>query len=220
MWGRTVSGRRIVVLVEERTPPTPSRATPTLSREDPKIRPGRAAALAAILLALVTAHGAGAAAPPNGLVGYWSFDEGSGSTAADGSGNGHTGNAAVQPDLGHEWVLSGRWLPLLRRHRRLRPGSGFGAAADHGQSHALGLDQAHRRAQRPVRRQQAVRVRARPRSGHGALSAELVAQGVERDTCLRQPGGGDGEQPVAARRSRPRRRQPARSAATRTAPSR
>ena len=32
-----------------------------------------------------------AAAPTNGLVGYWNFDESSGTTASDMSGNGNTG---------------------------------------------------------------------------------------------------------------------------------
>jgi hypothetical protein len=35
--------------------------------------------------------------PTSGLVAYWSFDEGSGSTAGDSSGNGHTGTLAYSP---------------------------------------------------------------------------------------------------------------------------
>ena len=41
--------------------------------------------------------------PPNGLVGYWSFNEGSGSTAADGSGNGHAGTLQYSPT----WATTG-----------------------------------------------------------------------------------------------------------------
>ncbi len=129
-------------------------------------------------------------------------------------------NAAVQPDLGHDRVLSDRWLPLLRRHRRLRPGSGLGAAADHGRSHALGLDQAHGRAKRPVRRQQAVRVRARPRPGHGALSADAGrtrsrAGHSSPATWQRRPRATSGSTSFSSATA-PR----VRSGATRTAPSR
>src|SRR3989338_5884576 len=38
-----------------------------------------------------------AAAPTNGLVGYWAFDEGSGTTAGDSSGNGNNGTLVNGP---------------------------------------------------------------------------------------------------------------------------
>src|SRR3990167_283101 len=38
-----------------------------------------------------------AAAPTSGLVGYWNFDEGSGATVADSSGNGNTGTLTNGP---------------------------------------------------------------------------------------------------------------------------
>ena len=47
--------------------------------------------------------GAGAVPPTNGLVGYWAFDEGSGTTATDGSGNGRTGSLQYGPT----WAASG-----------------------------------------------------------------------------------------------------------------
>ena len=43
-------------------------------------------------------------APTSGLVGYWTFDEGSGSTAADSSGNGNNGTLANFPSDNSEWV--------------------------------------------------------------------------------------------------------------------
>jgi hypothetical protein len=38
-----------------------------------------------------------ATASANGLIGYWSFDEGTGVTAADGSGSGNTGTLTYGP---------------------------------------------------------------------------------------------------------------------------
>ena len=42
-----------------------------------------------IVLFLLFAHTVNAVAPTNGLVGYWAFDEQSGTTAGDSSGNGN-----------------------------------------------------------------------------------------------------------------------------------
>jgi hypothetical protein len=39
----------------------------------------------------------GSGPPTAGLVGYWAFDDGSGGTASDGSGNGHTGTLTYGP---------------------------------------------------------------------------------------------------------------------------
>jgi hypothetical protein len=70
-------------------------------------RPGRT--LSALVVSAVAASAlAGAsssqsAVPVAGLVGYWAFDEGSGSTAADGSGNGHTGSL----NYGASWASGG-----------------------------------------------------------------------------------------------------------------
>jgi glucose/arabinose dehydrogenase len=59
-------------------------------------------ALAGVALLAAAVSGASsvvveAAVPTSGLVGYWSFDEGSGSTAGDGSGNGHAGTLTYGP---------------------------------------------------------------------------------------------------------------------------
>src|SRR3989344_2045736 len=40
---------------------------------------------------------ANAAAPTNGLIGYWAFEEQSGTTAGDSSGNGNTGTLVNGP---------------------------------------------------------------------------------------------------------------------------
>ncbi len=57
------------------------------------------ALLAASFSAAPPAHAAGLSLPPNnlGLVGYWSFNEGSGSIAHDFSGNGNTGTLVNSP---------------------------------------------------------------------------------------------------------------------------
>jgi hypothetical protein len=61
-------------------------------------------ALCAFLVALLPLaglaslpEGRAAVAPSSGLVAYWSFDDGSGSTAADGSGGGRTGTLTYGP---------------------------------------------------------------------------------------------------------------------------
>jgi hypothetical protein len=70
------------------------------------VRPSLRSAVAALLaVAGFSAVAAGAAplaaiqtaVPTSGLVAHWSFDEGSGTTAADSSGNGHTGTLAYSP---------------------------------------------------------------------------------------------------------------------------
>ena len=44
----------------------------------------------------------------NGLVGWWKFDEGSGTVAYDSSGNGHDGNLNLMDQLGPRVKLEGR----------------------------------------------------------------------------------------------------------------
>jgi hypothetical protein len=61
------------------------------------VGPGRATALAAVLLAAASVHAAGAAPPSSGLVAHWTFDEGAGTTAADSSGNGLNGTLQYGP---------------------------------------------------------------------------------------------------------------------------
>jgi hypothetical protein len=70
---------------------------PTLAR--------RFAACALVILSTVSVAGSQlhAAVPASGLVGHWSFDEGAGTSAADGSGNGHTGSL----QYGAGWASGG-----------------------------------------------------------------------------------------------------------------
>src|SRR3990170_7060226 len=55
------------------------------------------ALLCFIFVSISLAPEAQAAAPTNGLVGYWAFDEGSGTTAGDSSGNGNNGTLTNGP---------------------------------------------------------------------------------------------------------------------------
>lgn len=86
----------MIVRLRTQTSPPASRVGGTA------IRLGRATALAATLLAAASVQAAGAA-PTSGLVGHWAFDEGTGTTAADGSGNGRKGTL----EYGPTWAPSG-----------------------------------------------------------------------------------------------------------------
>ena len=146
--------------------------------------------------------------PPNGLVGYWSFNEGSGSTAADGSGNGHTGSLQYSPT----WATTGSCrvggcLSFDGTDDYVRVADSAPLRITGNLTLSAWIKPTGARSVQSVVSKR-YEFELGPVQGTGALSAELVAQGVERHTRLRQPGSGDGEQPVAARRSRPRRRHP------------
>ena len=67
-------------------------------------------ALLVVLAALVSmASPGGASAAPTGLVAAYGFDEGSGTTVADASGNGHTGTIT-----GATWAATGKYGKALQ----------------------------------------------------------------------------------------------------------
>ena len=117
---------------------------------------------------------------PGGLVGYWAFDEGSGSVATDGSGNGYNGSLQYGPT----WTTSvacriGGCLSF-DGIGRLRPGPRHRRAPDHGRPDHLRLDPADGRTHDDGDRQQALRVRARPGAQRRPVPVALVAQGARR----------------------------------------
>lgn len=61
--------------------------------------------LFSIVLPVFTVFTSKASAQANGLIGYWKFDEGSGSTASDSSGKGYNGTLrSYQDTLLPQWV--------------------------------------------------------------------------------------------------------------------
>ena len=85
------------------------------------------------------ATGTISSATPTGLVGAWGFDAGSGTTAADQSGNGNTGTALGSHLVDDRQV---RQRTLLQRHQRLRQRARFELARPHHRHDDRGLGQA------------------------------------------------------------------------------
>ena len=145
------------------------------------------------------------------------FDEGSGSVATDGSGNGYNGSLQYGPTWTTSAALPHRGLPLVRRDGRLRQGRRHRRAPDHGRPDHLRVDPADGCTHDDGDRQQALRVRARPGAQRRSVPVALVSQGARGDARARRPDGVDRGRTSGSTSCSCVTAPPGRCAATRTA---